>query len=79
MGKRDRYIDEVVTCPYYRWSNPNRICCEGVEESNSTNLIFGNTLHTGEYMEVYCCSLYGMKRCQIYNMLNRKYGVKDEV
>ena len=78
MGK-SRYVDKFVTCPYYKWSDPNRICCEGVEDNNSTNLIFGNPLNARGYMRDYCCTQYGMKRCQIYNMLNRKYGVKDGI
>ena len=75
--EKSRYVDKFVTCPYYKWSNPNRICCEGVEANNSTNLAFGNPLHARKYMKDYCCSLYGMQRCLIYRMLNRKYGVKD--
>ena len=75
MSKKRRYIDEDVICPFYNWSNPNRICCEGIVEGNTTNLIFGNPVHTSEYMKAYCCSMDKYKECKLCAMLNRKYGV----
>ena len=74
MSRKSRYIDGDVTCPYYKWSNPNRICCEGIVEGNTTNLIFGNPIHTEEYMRAYCCTIKGNRQCKLSAMLDRKYG-----
>ena len=77
VSKRTNGIDKYVQCPYYKWKNRGRISCEGITDENTTNLIFGDENKAREYLDDYCCSIYGMHRCLIYNMLNGKYGVKD--
>ena len=74
MSRRSRRIDEAVVCPFYNWSSPNRICCEGILDDNTTNLIFGNPILTDKYMRVYCCSLKRYKECKLGAMLQGKYG-----
>lgn len=77
MGKRNNGIDKYVKCPYYRWKSKSRICCEGISDQNTTNLIFSDENDARDYIDNYCCSVYGMHRCPIYLMLNGKYGVKE--
>ena len=76
MSKRSRGKDKYVECPYYNWGNKSRICCEGVEDGCTTNLIFGDENKAKEYIDNFCCTVYGMQHCLIYRMLNGKYGVK---
>lgn len=74
MSRKSRRIDEAVVCPFYNWSSPNRICCEGIFDGNTTNLIFGNPIHTDEYLKLFCCSLKHHKECKLGAMLYGKYG-----
>lgn len=75
--------EKFVVCPYYLGLNNKRqreishIRCEGVSNGNTISLVFASTKRKADYKRMYCCSMTGMKRCQIYNMLNSKYGVKD--
>lgn len=77
------YGDRFVQCPFYLGNNNERqrqqqhIRCEGVEKGTTISLVFASDKKRKEYKELYCSSLYGMKKCCIYNMLNSKYGVKD--
>ena len=79
------YGERYVVCPYYlginneRQRKVNHIRCEGVSKGNTISLVFSSTKSKAEHKRVYCCSIYGMKLCPIYNMLNRKHGVKDGV
>lgn len=77
------YGDRFVQCPFFLGNNnekqrkKNHIRCEGVEKGCTISLVFASDKKKKEYKELYCCSTYGMHKCHIYNMLNRKYGVKD--
>ena len=77
------YGERFVQCPFYLGNNNERqrknhhIRCEGVEKGTTISLVFASENKRKEYKELYCCCLYGMKRCYIYKMLNSKYGVKD--
>lgn len=74
MSRKNNSIDKVVECPFYHWSSPNRICCEGITDDNTTNLIFGDPTDRKEYMRHYCCNLSKYNQCVICQILNRKYG-----
>lgn len=74
MSHRTNSIDKFVVCPFYNWSSPNRICCEGIMENNTTNLIFGDPSKTREYMHNFCCDSIKYKKCTICMVLYRKYG-----
>lgn len=74
MSHRNGSFDKFVVCPFYHWSTFNRICCEGVQNNNTTNLMFGEKSKTREYMGKFCCDIDKYRTCAIYGMLNRKYG-----
>lgn len=76
----DDLRERFVVCPFYlglnnkRQREINHIRCEGVSNGNTLSLVFASTKSKVEHKRTYCCSIYGMKTCPIYNMLNRKYG-----
>ena len=71
MGK---WLDVDVVCPFFRRVDSNRIRCEGVEDSNTLNLVFGDIQQQEAYMYRFCCNINKYKRCLICDALNRKYG-----
>ena len=74
MSKYQGRIDESVVCPFYKWSNPNTICCEGIEKGTTLGNSFGSRTRLKEYMKSYCCDINNYSKCTICALLNRKYG-----
>lgn len=77
MGKNDSRTDYSVVCPFYKWSDINKVCCEGFEKNTTIHLAFGSRLKKKEHMEKFCLNINKYKQCTICAMLNRKYGVKN--
>lgn len=65
---------KYVVCPYYRRSLQNRICCEGLGERNTINLVFEDTHGNDRYRTHYCNSLNNYKHCRVCMMLDQKYA-----
>lgn len=74
-----QYISKYVACPYYSRHDGNRICCEGLDPSNTINLVFENKKHQKEYGYTYCNDVKRCRKCKIYQMLDAKYGGADEI
>jgi hypothetical protein len=81
-GERD---DRYVSCPYYLGNNneiqrkKGQIRCEGVSKGNSISLTFGSEKDRMNYKHSFCYSIHNCRRCLIHKMLNRKYGVDDDM
>ena len=71
-----KYISKYVKCPYYRRNNDNRICCEGVDETNTLNLVFPSKKKLKYYIRIYCESMNGHRECKIKKMLDDKWNEK---
>ena len=69
------FDSELVKCPYYRRSETNRICCEGLKKKTTINFTFEDGKKRRAYMNIYCNDIHNYNNCLICNMLNRKYGV----
>lgn len=67
------YISKYVVCPYYHRHDNNRICCEGVDDTNTSNLVFENSRKQKEYSKKHCNSMEGHKECRFFKMLEEKY------
>jgi hypothetical protein len=67
------YESKYAVCPYYHRHENNRICCEGTNDTNTLNLVFGDTNSMKAYSKRYCNDLERCKRCMIYQALDRKY------
>ena len=76
MSKNRSSVDKFVVCPFYRWSDPNRICCEGLDDTNTNNLVFGDPGNTRNFIHNYCSDMMRFKYCSVYRMLIGKYGGK---
>lgn len=83
MGERD---ERYVACPYFLGVNtePQRrqgaiIRCEGVSKGNVLTLTFDNEQDRKVYKRAFCYSVHRCRECRIHQMLNRKYGVDDEI
>lgn len=68
------YESKYVVCPFYIRSDQNKICCEGVDDNNTLNLIYMDAKKRREYSDKYCRDEVNYKSCQICQMLYRKYG-----
>ena len=80
-GERDQIY---VACPYYlkikdKHLKSNIIRCEGVDKGNAINLVFGLEADRKQYKKTYCYHIKGCRKCLIHQMLNRKYGVDDDI
>ena len=67
------FDSKYVVCPFYRKSDSYRICCEGVDDNNTVNLIFSNSTKSKEYKQTFCYNIDNYKHCLICAMLNAKY------
>ena len=81
MGERD---ERYIACPYYlvikEEHRKNRLIrCEGVSKCNTISLVFGSEKDRIEYKRSFCYSIHECRKCLIHQMLNRKYGVDDEI
>lgn len=71
------YIAKDVRCPYYKKDDGVKICCEGVEDSDSSlHIVFPSTGKRIEYQREKCCRDYNL--CLIAAMNNRKYMEDEE-
>ena len=67
------YKDVEAKCPFFIRSDNNRICCEGVDKTNTTNLVFESTPNLIAYEESFCHGITSCRRCKLHQMLMRKY------
>ena len=68
-----QYVSKYVVCPFYRKHSDNRICCEGTDDDNTINLVFGDSKRLKEYGLSFCNDSKCYKGCMVYQMLNQKY------
>ena len=82
MAERD---ERYIACPYYLgiFSEDQRkkqqIRCEGVSKGNVIGLTFATESDRKAYKKAYCYSIHNCRKCLIHQMLNRKYGVEDDL
>lgn len=88
MPERD---EKYVACPYslgvntvyqaeaYRNERGGIIRCEGVSKSNVITLIFDSKEALNAYKKAFCYEVHRCRKCLIHQMLNRKYGVDDDI
>ena len=73
------YISKYAVCPYYSRNSDNKIRCEGVDETNTINLVFESKTDLKAYERRYCESLNGYSLCRICRMLDEKWKeISDE-
>lgn len=72
------FDSKYVVCPFYRTNDNNRVCCDGVSEGNTINVVFGDSTRRKRYMECYCNSIENYKNCKICEMLRDKWGDDDD-
>ena len=70
---RTGYDSKYVVCPFYHRNDTNRICCEGVEDNNTINLVFASNREMVEYEKCFCDDMDFHKECLLYQMLIKKY------
>lgn len=68
------YVSKYAVCPFYHRHDDNRICCEGTDDSNTINLVFGGKGELKDYCIRYCNDMKMHKCCKIYQMLEQKYS-----
>lgn len=77
--------ERYVSCPYYlglkneEQRKKGQIRCEGVSKGNTISLVFGSETVRKEYKRTFCYSIQNCRKCLIHQMLNRKYGVEDDL
>jgi len=71
MATRD---PKYVQCPFFHRFESNRICCEGLEDKSTINLVFEDPKKLREYSGAYCCDIDRYRLCLICKTLETKYG-----
>ncbi len=83
MPERD---ERYVACPYSLGVNTEIqrkkgaiIRCEGVCKGNVVTLTFDSENERKAYKRAFCYRVHECRKCLIHQMLNRKYGVDDDI
>lgn len=72
-----QFVSKYVVCPFYHRNDTNRICCEGVEDNNTLNIVFGAKQDMLDYERHFCDDMEMHKCCLLYQMLNKKWEDKN--
>lgn len=64
-------ISAYVECPFFRYYDGCKICCEGVQERSSIHLAFSSPEERRIYMKSICYSNYEF--CMVAKALYEKY------
>lgn len=69
------FSSKYVACPYFRRNEVknNRICCEGVSDGNTVNIVFGSPKQLVAYQQQYCNEVKQCHTCLIARMLDHKW------
>ena len=76
MSKHD--VTPLAICPFYKHTEKQRICCEGVEGSASTHVSFSVPDDRKQY-EMTHCRCWSWEECPVAKMLLAQYEDEDEV
>lgn len=68
-----KYVSKYVVCPFYRRNDTNRICCEGVDKTNTINIVFECKEKALEYQRHFCNDIVNHRKCWLCRMLNAKW------
>lgn len=63
------FVSKYVVCPFYSRHNDNRICCEGLSENNTINLVFEDSKQQKHYVNDNCERIDHYKQCPIFRMI----------
>jgi hypothetical protein len=69
-----RWDSKFVKCPYFHKFETNRICCEGVADKNTINVVFESPGRLKEYTKTYCYQIKDCHQCLVCKMLDDKNG-----
>ena len=72
MSSNGKELKSVV-CPFYHKTGTERIYCEGTEDNNTINLVFGSRQEMFDYEQCFCDDMDFHKDCLIYQMLMKKW------
>jgi hypothetical protein len=65
------YNEGLINCPFYKATATQSISCEGITDDCITKLLFTSPEKRDLHRKIYCDNQY--KKCEIYNMLVKKY------
>lgn len=71
--KHRSYADKNAVCPFYRYQEAYKICCEGIKKNSSLSLSFASPTERKNHCEQHCNNIRGFPLCPVANMLNNKY------
>ena len=71
--KHISFADKNVVCPFYRYQETHKICCEGIKKNSTLHLAFGDPTERKRHCAQFCNSLDGYPLCPVAKMLNKKY------
>lgn len=73
-----KFISKYAKCPFYHRHDANRICCEGLDKTNTINIVFESPTKLKEYEMTFCNDLGCYRRCRLYQMLDRNWRENHE-
>lgn len=71
--KHNTFADADAVCPFYRWQQNQKICCEGIVDNSTLHLAFAVPEDRLRQVVQHCNSINGYPTCPIAKMLNEKY------
>lgn len=71
--KHNTFADKDAVCPFYRWQDNHKICCEGIIDNSTIHLAFASPADRQQQVEERCNSMEGYPKCPVSKMLNDKY------
>ena len=74
-----QYVSKYAVCPFYHRHDDNRLCCEGTDNNNTINIVFGDQNELKKYGNKFCNDINNYKNCLICKALNSKYQEKKNV
>lgn len=69
-------ISAYVQCPFFKYYDGCKICCEGVQQSSSIHLAFSSPEERRKYMKSVC--YFNYKDCIVAKALYNKYNIDKE-
>ena len=66
--------DVLVSCPYYKGEEKQKIFCEGVLEGSAIHLAFDTNPNLKDHKNRFCKKCW--EQCLLADMLNRKYDYR---
>lgn len=78
MSRHNIFADKNVVCPFYKWQDNQKICCEGIVDNSTLHLAFASPADRLKQVVKHCNSMDRYPTCPVAKMLNEMYEQEGE-